>query len=209
MQARSPAQWNSILRAAGVAPREANLWDDHFAAVLVPGSLSLGDEELDDFLGNVLHESSGLTRMVEGLFYRTPERLMQVWPRRFRTVESALPYVGNSIALAEKVYGGRMGNTSPGDGYAYRGSGAIMVTGKDNFAALEAITGLPLVRFPDMLRRPGVEALRVCVAWWERNVPDSVMREPVRVRKAVNGGAIGLSDVLARSDQVRQALVAA
>lgn len=152
--------------------------------------------EVDDFLSQVLHESGMLERMEEGLVYSTPERLCAVWPTRFPTVASAQPYVRNPAALANKVYGGRMGNTQGGDGFKYRGSGPIQVTGRDNFAALQKATGLPLLDNPDLLRRPGVEALRVCIAWWEGNVPDSVMGNAKRVRKAVNGGTVGLDDTV-------------
>lgn len=199
MKTRTPAQWSAILGRMGVASREVALWSEHFSAVVVPGAFSLGDAELDDFLANVVHESNRLKRMVEGLNYTTPGRLRQVWPHRFPTLASELPFLRNPVALAERVYGGRMGNSKPGDAYAYRGSGPIMVTGKNNFAVLEAATGIPLLANPDLLRRPGVEALRVCIAWWEGNVPDSVMGSVKPVRKAVNGGDIGLDDVIALS----------
>ena len=205
-RALTPAEWNAVLRRLGVAEREAALWDDHFAAVIVPGAFSLGAHEVDDFLANVLHESNRLRKLEEDLFYKTPGRLMAVWPTRFKTLEQEVPYLRNPQKLAEKVYGGRMGNTAPGDAWAYRGSNAIQVTGKANFAALEAATGIPLVKNPDLLRRPGAEGLRVCVTWWEGNVPDAVMGDKRRVRKEVNGGDIGLKDVVALSGVAGQAM---
>ena len=174
--------------------------------MIVPGAFSLGAHEVDDFLANVLHESNRLRKLEEDLFYKTPGRLMAVWPTRFKTLEQEVPYLRNPQKLAEKVYGGRMGNTAPGDAWAYRGSNAIQVTGKANFAALEAATGIPLVKNPDLLRRPGAEGLRVCVTWWEGNVPDAVMGDKRRVRKEVNGGDIGLKDVVALSGVAGQAM---
>lgn len=205
-RALTPAEWNAVLRRLGVAEREAALWDDHFAAVIVPGVFSLGVHEVDDFLANVLHESNRLRKLEEDLFYKTPGRLMAVWPTRFKTLEQEVPYLRNPQKLAEKVYGGRLGNTAPGDAWAYRGSNVIQVTGKANFAALEAATGIPLVKNPDLLRRPGPEGLRVCVAWWEGNVPDAVMDNTRKVRKEVNGGDIGLKDVVALSGVAGQAM---
>lgn len=201
-----PIEWSSILRKLGVAGREASLWSEHFSAVIVPGAFSLGGSEIDDFLANVLHESNRLRRLEEDLFYRTPGRLMQVWPTRFKSLADEKPYLGNPQKLAEKVYGGRLGNTAPGDAYAYRGSNLIQVTGKDNFAALEGITGIPLVKNPDLLRRPGPDGLRVCVAWWEGNVPDEVMGNIPKTRREVNGGVIGLNDVVALSHAAGQAI---
>lgn len=191
---RTSADWVRVLTACGVQQGTAAKWADAFAAEVRPGAFSLGEGEIDDFLAQVLHESAMLERMEEGLTYTKATRLCQVWPKRFPTETAAAPYVRNPRALANKVYGGRLGNTGPDDGWLYRGSGPIQVTGKANFAALEAVTGLPLVANPDLLRRPGPEALRCCIAWWEGNVPDAVMGNVRKVRRAVNGGEIGLED---------------
>ena len=43
------------------------MWSEVFADVVKPGAFSRGDEEIDDFLGQVLHESCHLTRLTEGL----------------------------------------------------------------------------------------------------------------------------------------------
>lgn len=162
-------------------------------------------KELPDFLGNVLHECLMLTRLEESLYYTRPERLMEVWRKRFPTYASAVPYVKNPRKLANFVYGSRLGNT-PGtdDGWNYRGSGLIMATGKDNFQLIQDMTGIPVVEQPDLLRIPN-SALEVAIAWWERRVPDAVMGDRVRVRRAVNGGDIGLADVIrisARAEEV-------
>ena len=50
-----------------------------------------------------------------------------------------------------------------------------------------------MVAHPDMLRQPDT-ALQVAIAWWEAKVPDEAMGNRVRVRRAVNGGDIGLRD---------------
>lgn len=190
---KTSADWVRVLVSCGVRAPTAGRWAPHFAAVIRPDTFSLGPAEIDDFLGQTLHESGLLERVEEGLTYTTAERLCAVWPSRFPTIQSARPYVRNPAGLAERVYGGRMGNTKPGYAYLYRGSGILQVTGHDNFAALERITGLPLVAHPELLRRPGVEALRVCIAWWEGNVPDSIMNDVSRITRRVNGGVNGLA----------------
>jgi putative chitinase len=104
------------------------------------------------FLSTALEES-GFRNLVENLNY-SAERLVQVWPSRFPTVAAAGPYARSPRALANCVYGGRMGNTGPDDGWRYRGQGLIQITGRDNFARLEKITGLPLVNQPELATKP-------------------------------------------------------
>ena len=85
---------------------------------------------LEDFIPNLLVECCEFTRFEEGLNYSAP-RLMQVWPKRFPTIEIANQYAHNPQKLANYVYGGRMGNNNVGDGWAFRGSGPLQGTGKD------------------------------------------------------------------------------
>ena len=199
MTKRSAQQWNDILVACQVKPIIAAKWSTIFAEVIDDITFSAGDREIDDFLGQVLHESMGLSRMEEVLSY-SADRIRELGNKsppgsRWRSlVDKADSIARNPAAFANACYGGRMGNNTSGDGFKYRGSSLIMVTGKDNFTYLQKITGIPLVDNPDLLRRPSVEALRVCIAWWEGNVPDSVMGDVRKVTNAVNGGAIGLDD---------------
>ena len=99
-----------------------------------------------------------------------------------------------------------MGNVNPGDGWRHRGSGLIQITGADNFRAVQASTGIPVFDHPELLRKPSADALRVVIAWWEGNVPDSIMGNIVKVTKRVNGGTIGLADRRALTDEARDAL---
>jgi hypothetical protein len=54
----------------------------------------------------------------------------------------------NPEDLAERVYGGRMGNLHPGDGWKFRGRGLLMTTGRDNYARLGIATGRMHARGP-------------------------------------------------------------
>lgn len=200
--------WSTVLLRCGVRAPVAGLWAPVFALVIKPGTFSAGDAELPDFLGQILHESGLLSRTEENLFYRTPERLCEVWPARFPTIGSALPFVSSPQALANKVYADRLGNGTEGsgDGWRYRGSGLIQVTGRDNFAACEAATGLPLVERPELLRAPGPECLRVCVAWWEGHIPDAALGDVVKVTRRVNGGTVGLADRMTMTRLAERAL---
>lgn len=202
---RAVAQWNQILVQCQVKPLTAAKWSAVFAAEIQPGTFSAGDSEIDDFLGQVLHESGKLEILVENLNYSAP-RLMQVWPKRFPTLSAAQAFAFKPEALANSVYGGRLGNTQPGDGWRFRGRGLLQVTGRDNYVTLGKTLGIDLVGNPDMLAQPAI-ALRASIAWWEKNVPDAVMGDIVRVTKRVNGGTVGLDDRIAMTNAAKKGLV--
>jgi len=201
---RTPAEWNEILVRLGVKPFTAARWSTVFSDVIQPGTFSAGDDELDDFLGQILHESAMLERTEEALSYSTT-RLCSVWPKRFPSIADAGPYAHNPEALANKVYGGRLGNTEPGDGYKYRGRGLVQITGRANYAAVAEALRLDLIGLPELLSEPAI-ALRASIAWWEGNIPDSVLGDIVKVSKRVNGGTVGLAERERLTDEARNEL---
>lgn len=86
-------------------------------------------------LATAHHETGGTFGPVtENLNYTTAARIQQVWPKRFPTLASASPYVQNPRGLANLVYGGRLGNTDPNDGWLFRGRGLAQITGRANYA---------------------------------------------------------------------------
>lgn len=76
----------------------------------------------------------------------------------------------NQEGIANLIYGGRMGNTEPGDGWKYRGRGMIQLTGKSNYAsASKDIYGDDrLVKDPDMVNDPSVSA-QIVTWYWQKN----------------------------------------
>ena len=181
--------WIEALTRMGVRPSTADDWADTFARAMDEAPFS-DDRDIENFMGQVLHESGMLETLQENLSY-SAQRLTQVWPRRFPTLASAQPFARNPRALANKVYGGRLGNTAPDDGWAYRGRGLIQITGRDNYRQMQHITGLPLLDEPDLLLEQE-PALRASIAWWEESVPDELLGDVARVTRAVNGGTTGL-----------------
>ena len=198
--------WANILAAIGVRPSTADDWADTFARVMDERPFS-SDEDVPNFLGQVVHESAMLERIEENLSY-SAQRLCQVWPRRFPTLASAQPFARNPRALANKVYGGRLGNTAPDDGWVYRGRGLIQITGRDNYRQMQHITGLPLLDEPDLLLEQE-PALRASIAWWEESVPDELLGDVMRVTRVVNGGTIGLEHRQQLTQRAYRALEAA
>lgn len=107
-----------------------------------------------NILAQVHHETGGVMLPVtENLTYSRASRLRQVWPKRFPTEASAVPYVNNPKALALFVYGGRadLGNR-PGttDGWDFRGHGQIQITGRGLFLRLGELLGIDLAGNPDL-----------------------------------------------------------
>lgn len=198
--------WFDVLVACGVGLTTAQKWESVFAEQISPETMP--DEEMANFLGQCLHETGMLLRMQEDLSY-SAERMMAVWPRRFPTVDMTAGLVMNPRALAERVYGGRMGNELAGDGFKYRGRGFPMVTGRDNYEALQAETGYPLVDFPELLVNPST-ALRCGLVWWKTNISVKIgsSSSVEDLTKLVNGGLVGIDHRRILTESARRALSA-
>ena len=102
-------------------------------------------------LATVHHETGRAMRPIEEDLNYSSERLRAVWPSRFASAAAAAPYARNPEALANKVYGGRLGNVGPGDGWRYRGRGLPMLTGRDNYRRAGALVGQPLEDRPELM----------------------------------------------------------
>lgn len=88
---------------------------------------------LSAMFGEAYHETGGrMQPVIENLNY-SAKRLTEVWPKRFPTIESAKPYANNPQKLANKVYGDRLGNVGPNDGWLFRGRGLPQITGRENY----------------------------------------------------------------------------
>jgi len=190
-------EWLRYLMELGVKAATASRWAQPFAEEVQPARFSAGMADLRLFLVTFLHETGMLERMEENLSY-SAERLMAVWPSRFPTLAAAEPFARNPEALANKVYGGRMGNTQPGDGWTFRGR-AGGITGRTNYDWLGDKMGQDLLVNPDLLLQPRY-ALEGSFYVWEGLVPDRHLSDQVKVRKIYNGGLIGLEHCSALND---------
>jgi putative chitinase len=86
-------------------------------------------------LATAFHETGGKIQPVEeNLNYTTAAQICKTWPVRFPSEAAAKPYVRNPQKLANLVYGGRMGNRAPDDGWTYRGRGLPQQTGRQMYA---------------------------------------------------------------------------
>ena len=154
---------------------------------------------LAHFLAQCGHESGGFRLTKENLNY-SAKGLNGIFKKYFPTLESALPYERKPEKIANKVYGGRMGNgpEASGDGAKFCGRGYIQLTGKDNYTAFGKSIG------EDVCANPQVVAEKYALlsaAWFfnknglhkmaDGGASDTVVTS---ITKRVNGGTIGLPD---------------
>lgn len=160
------------------------------------------------FLGQTAVESELFTRFEENLNY-SAERMIVIWPRRFPTLDVARPYAHDPGALANRVYAGRLGNgdETSGDGWRYRGAGAIQLTGHDNHAAAQAAFGLPLEDVGAWLRS-SEGACRSAAWFWQRERLNALADadDQIGVTMRVNGGTTGLEQRIALTSAVLRVL---
>jgi putative chitinase len=146
------------------------------------------------FIAQTVHESQGLTRLEENLNY-SASRLCEVWPNRFPTLASAAPFAHNPQALANKVYGGRLGNSGPDDGWRYRGRALIGLTGRANYQTYGRVVGVDIEAEPDRAAEP-VLAFELALAFFRRTgCLTAADRDNVsELTRLINGGTNGLAD---------------
>ena len=146
------------------------------------------------FIGQCMHESGGFKLLEENLNY-SAKALMSTWPSRFPSEEMANQYARNPEKIANKVYGGRMGNAdeSSGEGWKYRGRGIKQLTGKENYERCGSGLGVDLVGNPDLLLDPKYAALSAGWFWNKHNLNDLADKSDIEtMTKRINGGLLGL-----------------
>lgn len=148
------------------------------------------------FIGQCGHECGQFKILEENLNYAA-DRLMKIWPSRFRTLEASQPYHRNPKAIANKVYSGRMGNRdeASGDGWRFRGRGCIQLTGSDAYYHAGKALGVDLWAEPDLVATPQYAALTAGWFWSTRKCnPLAESEDWTALTKKINGGTIGLQD---------------
>jgi len=154
---------------------------------------------LAHFLAQCGHESGGFRLTKENLNY-SAKGLNGIFKKYFPTEAAAAAYARQPEKIANKVYGGRMGNgpESSGDGAKFCGRGYIQLTGKDNYTAFGKSIGEDVCANPQVV----AEKYALLSAAWFFNknglhkMADGGATEAVvtSITKRVNGGTIGLAD---------------
>jgi putative chitinase len=148
------------------------------------------------FIAQSAHESGGFTALHENLNYRAVT-LRKVFPKYFPTDEMAAQYAQQPERIANRVYGGRMGNgdEASGDGFRYCGRGLIQLTGKSNYQAFADSLQMPVEEVPAFLATFEGAIQSACWFWESNNLNQYAdSGDILTMTKRINGGTIGLAD---------------
>lgn len=156
---------------------------------------------LAHFMAQIAHESAGLRRITENMNYSSG-RLLQVFGRSLAEEKSARAIKAKELhkkpqAIANWVYGYRMGNRGrhTNDGWIYRGSGFIQLTGREGFIKYGKHIGENIVDNPDKARTPEI-GIKTALAYWDTHNLNQYadMDDFCTIRRKINGGLNGIDE---------------
>lgn len=158
-------------------------------------------ERAAHFFAQTAHESGGFKVFSENLNY-SADGLNKIFPKYFKNAgRDAAPYARNPEKIANIVYASRMGNgdTASGEGWKYRGRGALQLTGKSNYQNLANHLGKPeIMDNPDLVANE--LAFESAIYFFDRNKLWDIADKGVNkdtillMTKRINGGTHGLAD---------------
>ena len=184
-------------------------------------------EKLRHFLSQAGHESAKMTAFEENLNYRWKKLGIDYWKKHFNPhtdgdkdlkKEDPNDYKRSTTSVyvkkedfANRVYddayrkkGYKLGNTSTGDGYKYRGRGIIQLTGKANYEEFNTFyqdeydKNKNLVTTPDLVKTEMKIAVISALWFFKNKVIDKLTIDNttsvLSVTEKVNGGDTGLKD---------------
>ena len=168
----------------------ASEWAD-IALELLPRYEINTPQRVAGFFAQCGHESMNFRVLEENLNY-TAEALDRVFPKYFSKVSSK-EYAKQPEKIANLVYGNRMGNINPGDGYLFRGRGVIQLTGRDNYTNFGKTIDLSPEEVVEYLQTKEGAFESACWYWKIRNINIACdAGDIVRMTRLVNGGTNGL-----------------
>jgi putative chitinase len=165
----------------------------------------LSPDRAAHFFAQTAHESGGFKAFSENLNY-SAKGLRGTFGEYFPTEAIARAYERQPKKIANRVYANRMGNgdEASGEGFAYKGRGALQLTGKANYQAFANY-----VRRPDIMDNPDLVATELCFesALWffdrnrlwgicDQGTGDAAI---LALTKRINGGTHGLDDRKAKT----------
>lgn len=160
------------------------------------------------FLSQTAHESGDYKFLKENLNYRAVT-LRKVFPKYFPTDSLANKYAQHPEMIANRVYGGRMGNgpESSGDGFKYCGRGLIQLTGKLNYTNFAKSIETPVEEISEYLATFEGAIQSACWFWEEHDLNTLADKgDTLKITKIINGGTNGLNDRIKRYEHAIQVL---
>ena len=157
-------------------------------------------ERAAHFFAQTAHESGGFKAFSENLNYGAAG-LTGIFKKYFPTNEKALLYERKPEKIANLVYASRMGNgdEASGDGFKFRGRGALQLTGKDNYKVFsEYLKNPEIMTNPDLVATEF--AFESAIFFFDRNKLWDICDKGVNkdtilaLTKRINGGTHGLAD---------------
>jgi putative chitinase len=151
------------------------------------------------FFAQTAHETGGFKAFSENLNY-SADGLQKIFGKYFPGLLEE-SYAKKPEKIANRVYADRMGNgaEASGDGWKYRGRGALQLTGKANYKAFSDYLKNPLImEQPDLVA--GELAFESAMFFFEKNklwdiCDKGVTKETIlALTKRINGGTHGLAD---------------
>ena len=170
-------------------------WYDALSSILPTYEID-SPQRVAAFIAQCTHESGGFKRLKENLNYKA-ESLRRVFPKYFPTDELAQQYAHKQEQIANRVYGGRMGNgdESSGDGFRYCGRGLIQLTGRNNYTKFAESIGMAVEEVPSLLETFEGAVKSACWFWKTNNLNQYAdAGDILTMTKRINGGTIGLED---------------
>jgi putative chitinase len=163
------------------------------------------DEQLAHILGQCHHETGGFKADVENLNYST-KGLLGVFKKYFPTEALANQYQRQPEKIANRIYASRMGNgdEKSGDGWKFRGRGALQLTGKDNYKAFTTFIKEDCVANPDLVKNKYFFESALFFFNKNRLLPlaTTVTTDSItKISKRVNGGTHGLEDRILQTNK--------
>jgi putative chitinase len=157
-------------------------------------------ERAAHFFAQTAHESGNFKAFSENLNYGAAG-LTGIFKKYFPTNEKALLYERKPEKIANLVYASRMGNgdEASGDGFKFRGRGALQLTGKDNYKVFSEYLKKPeIMTNPDLVATE--YAFESAIFFFDRNKLWDICDKGVNkdtilaLTKRINGGTHGLAD---------------
>ena len=184
------------LRQLGIDPSLVDPFNETFQrfGIITPAQQA-------SWIGQCGHECGNFRIMEENLNYKAAT-LLKLFPKTPKrqwgfTPEEAAAYEKQPQKIANRIYSNRMGNRdeASGDGYRFRGSGFLQLTGHSNFYHAGQALGVDFVMQPELVRTP-MYAAQTAGWFWQTHKLNQYADSGdfVTMTKRINGGTIGLED---------------